>query len=630
MRVVRALVVVSAVAVSMLSTMGLAGAQAPAAKPTTAKPTVAKPAATTASATNTEEGNPVALSPLSTTSPSKAGLELKAIHQADTKWRESQRGAQPQRLIGRIQPSMLRSVDPATQQKTLEHFQSVEEQVDKLDQAAMNESERMNVQIYRYQIETQIASQKFKEWEKPVNSLESFWSGVQGTGQRGFRTEQDYLNYLTWLTDIPRFYDENIANMRAGVARGFTPPKITLTGRDQTIAPIANAKSADMTPFWKPFTKMPSTINTAEQARLRAEAKRVIETQVIPAYKPLLAFWNDEYYPHTQNSIAAEALPDGKAYYKAQIKRYTTLDMTPEEIHAFGQAEVAKIHQEMLDTMAEAKFEGDFPAFLKFLRTDPQFYPKTEDELLGKVSYMMKEFDDKADRYFGYLPRGRFGIHPVPAEVAPYQPAGFGGPGGFSINLYDLPSRPLFGMPALTLHEAAPGHSWAGLIAREHMDPDGFRGGGSAFGEGWALYCERLGTEMDMYHTPYEKFGMLSFQSWRASRLVVDTGMHAMGWTREQAQQYLRDNTVLSEHDIEEEIDRYISWPGQALSYYLGMTEIMKERKHAQEVLGPKFNLRAFHDAILATGGVPLPVLDEYLEVWIKGGGVGPYPEMEK
>ncbi len=617
-------------AVSMSITMEFAGAQAPAAKPAPpARATTAKTAATTVAA-KTDDGNPVALSPFATAPPSKAGLELKAIHQADTKWRESQRGAQPPRMMGRIQPTMLRSVDAATQQKTLEHFESVKDQVDKLDQAEMSESERINVQIYRYQIETQIDGQKFKEWEKPVTSLESFWAGVQGTGQRGFRTEQDYLNYLTWLADIPRFFNENVANMRAGLARGFTPPKITLNGRDQTIALVANAKSADATPFWRPFTKMPSTINTAEQARLRAEGKKVIEAQVMPAYKPLLAFWNDEYYPHTQKSIAAESLPDGKAYYKAQIKRYTTLDMTPEEIHAFGLAEVAKIHQEMLDTMVEAKFQGDFPAFLKFLRTDPQFYPKTEDELLGKVSYMMKEFDDKADRYFGYMPRGRFGVHPVPAEVAPYQPAGFGGPGGFSINLYDLPSRPLFGMPALTLHEAAPGHSWAGLIAREHLDPDGFRGGGSAFGEGWALYCERLGTEMDMYHTPYEKFGMLSFQSWRASRLVVDTGMHAMGWTREQAQQYLRENTVLSEHDIEEEIDRYISWPGQALSYYLGMTEIMKERKHAQEALGGKFNLRAFHDAVLATGGLPLPVLDEYLEAWIKGGGVGPYPEMEK
>jgi uncharacterized protein (DUF885 family) len=304
--------------------------------------------------------------------------------------------------------------------------------------------------------------------------------------------------------------------------------------------------------------------------------------------------------------------------------------MSAEEIHAFGLAEVAKIHQEMLDTMVEAKFDGDFPAFLKFLRTDPQFYAKTDDELLGRVSYMMKEFDDKADKYFGYEPRGRFGIHPDPPETAPFQPAGQAGPGGFNINLYNLPSRPLYSMPSLTLHEAAPGHSWAGLIAQEHQNPDGFRGGGSAFSEGWALYCERLGTEMDMYHTPYEKFGMLSFQSWRASRLVVDTGMHALGWTREQTQQYLRENTALSEGDIEEETDRYITMPGQALSYYLGMTEIMKERHHAEQVLGRKFNLRAFHDAILATGGVPLPVLDAYLEAWIKGGGIGPYPEMEK
>jgi uncharacterized protein (DUF885 family) len=628
MRVFRVSVAVSTVAVLMLWAIAVATSQAQATKPATAKPATAKPAATVPAAT--DEGNPIPASPFPAGPPSKAGLELKAIHKADTTWRESQRGAQPQRLIGRIQPTMLRAVDPATQAKTLEHFESVEAQIDKLDPAEMTQAERINLEIYRYQIGTQIDGQKFKEWEKPVTSLDSFWSGVQGAGQRGFRTEQDYLNYLTWLTDIPRFYSENIANMRLGLARGFTPPRVTLNGRDQTIAPIANAKSADQTPFWKPFTKMPGTINAAEQARLRAEAKKVIEAQVIPAYKPLLAFWNDEYYPHTATSIAAESLPDGKAYYQAQIKRYTTLDKSPEEIHAFGLAEVAKIHQEMLDTMVEAKFEGDFPAFLKFLRTDPQFYPKSEEELLGKVSYMMKEFDDKADRYFGYMPRGRFGVHPVPAEVAPYQPAGFGGPNGFFINLYDLNSRPLFGMPALTVHEAAPGHSWAGLIAREHQDPEGFRGGGSAFGEGWALYCERLGTEMDMYHTPYEKFGMLSFQSWRASRLVVDTGMHAMGWTREQAQQYLRENTVLSEHDIEEEVDRYISWPGQALSYYLGMTEIMKERKHAQEVLGPKFNLRAFHDAILATGGLPLPVLDEYLEAWIKGGGIGPYPDMEK
>ena len=621
MGVLRVLAAVSVVAAWTCST---SAAQAPSAKPAPAKAAASAPAA------DPDEGNPKPASPFPDGPPTKGGFELNAIHKADTTWREAQRGYQRPGTQGRVQLAVLRSVDAATQGKTLEHFESVKAQLDKLPKDDMSQAERMNLNIYLYQVDSQIDAQKFKEWEKPVTSLESFWTGVQGTGERGFRTEKDYENFLLWMTDIPRFYTENIANMRAGLQRGFTPPKITLAGRDQTIAPIANATSADATPFWRPFTHMPGTINTADQARLRAEAKKIIEGQVIPEYKVLLTFWNDEYYPHAQTSLAAESLPDGKAYYKSQIVRYTTLDMSAEEIHAFGLAEVAKIHQEMLDTMVAAKFQGDFPAFLKFLRTDPQFYAKTPDELMGKASYMMKEFDDKADRYFGYEPRGRFGIHPVPDEVAPYQPAGFGGLGGFSINLYDLPSRPVFAMPALVLHEAAPGHSWAFAIAREHQDPAGFRGGGSAFSEGWALYCERLGTEMGMYHTPYETFGMLSFQSWRASRLVVDTGVHAMGWTREQAQQYLRDNTALSEHDVEEEIDRYISWPGQALSYYLGMTEMMKERHHAEQVLGRKFNLRAFHDAILATGGVPLPVLDDYLEAWIKGGGVGPYPEMEK
>ena len=617
------------VAASILSTMALAATQAPATKAATAKPTTAKPA-TTASAVATEEGNPVPVSPFPQGPPTKPGLELKAIHMADRKWRETQRGYVDPRRINRVQPKELRSVDPATQEKEYEHLKSVVAQLDKLSVADMSEPERINMEIYRYQIGTQMDGQKFKEWEKPVNSLESFWASVQGTGQRGFRTEEDYTNFLLWMADIPRFYEENIANMRAGLARGFTPPKVTLNGRDQTIAPIANAKSADQTPFWKAFVNMPATINTAEQARLRAEAKKVIEGTVIPEYQKLLVFWNTEYYPKAVKSIAATDLPDGKAYYNAQVKRYTTLDMTAEDIHAFGLAEVAKIHQEMLDTITEAKFDGDFPAFLKFLRTDPQFYPKSKEELLGAVSYMMKEFDDKADRYFGYLPRGRFGVHPVPDEVAPYQPAGFGGPGGFSINLYDLPSRPLFAMPSLTLHEAAPGHSWAGLIAREHADPDGFRGGGSAFGEGWALYCERLGTEMNMYHTPYEKFGMLSFQSWRASRLVVDTGVHAMGWTREQAQQYLRENTALSDHEVETEVDRYISWPAQALSYYLGEMSIMKERRKAETTLGAKFNIRAFHDAVLETGSVPLPVLEEHIDAWIGGGGVGPFVEMER
>ena len=301
MRVVRDLVAVSAVAVSMLSTIGFAAAQAPAKtlrQPNQRQLTLP---ATTTPAAPTQDGSPVPASPFPQGPPTKPGLELIEIHTADRKWREAQRGYVDPRRANRVQPKELRSVDPATQAKEYEHLKSVAAQLDKLNAADMSESERINLEIYRYQIATQMDGQKFKEWEKPVNSLETFWTGVQGTGQRGFRKEEDYSNFLLWMADIPRFYDENIANMRAGLARGFTPPKITLAGRDQMIAPIANAKSADETPFWKAFINMPSTINTAEQARLRAEGKKVIEGTVIPEYQKLLAFWNNEYYPKTVN-----------------------------------------------------------------------------------------------------------------------------------------------------------------------------------------------------------------------------------------------------------------------------------------------------------------------------------------
>ena len=591
-----------------------------------------------APAPKTVNGDPA---PKAAITPGKQDLQLQTIYLADEKWRESLRGIGDERHPERILPN-LESVDAATQAKVYDHWKGILAQLDKLSADDMSEPERINLEVYRSQIEALADQQKFKEFEKPVSSFASFWMGFHFTSagttvdfqqvpRKPFRTEQDYLNYLSWLADIPRYFDENIANMKAGLARGFTPPQITLAGRDQTIAPIAKATSADATYFWQPFAHMPRAVNEAEQARLRAEAKKVIEGQVVPAYGKLLAFWTTDYYPHAVKSTAAYDLPNGKAYYQSLIKRFTTTDRTPEDIHAFGLEEVAKIHAEMLDVIKEAKFDGDYPAFLQFLRTDPQFYPKTAQELLSTAAWETKEFDNKADRYFGYLPRLRYGIVEVPAASAPFVPMGFGGPREYQVNTSELNSRALYSLPSLTLHEAAPGHAWQFEIALEHTDLPKFRNAYvGAYAEGWALYTERLGTEMEMYHTPYEKFGMLSFQAWRASRLVIDTGLHAMGWTREQAQQYLRENTALSEHDVEEEIDRYISWPAQALGYYLGMTEIMKERHHAEEVLGRNFNIRAFHDAVLETGSVPLPVLDEHLEAWIKGGGIGPYPEMEK
>ncbi|HUL18743.1 MAG TPA: DUF885 family protein, partial [Steroidobacteraceae bacterium] len=339
----------------------------------------------------------------------------------------------------------------------------------------------------------------------------------------------------------------------------------------------------------------------------------------------------EEYVPGLRTTLAAEALPDGKAYYRAKIREFTTLDMEPEAIHQLGVAEVERLHAAMIEQMHAAGFTGDFAQFLHFLRTDPRFYAKTPEELLMRAAWIAKRFDGKASQYFGYLPRARFAIRPVPDDLAPFYTAGRGGAGVYLLNTYDLPNRPLFNLTALTLHESAPGHAFQIPIAMEHKDQPAFRQLTyiSAYGEGWALYCEELGTEMGMYDTPYDRFGMLGYQIWRAARLVVDTGIHSQGWTREQALEYFRQYTALPEHEIGTEIDRYIAWPGQALSYYLGERAILEARARAEKALGERFNVRAFHDAVLELGSVPLPILTARIERFIAEGGRGPYPDME-
>jgi uncharacterized protein (DUF885 family) len=297
-------------------------------------------------------------------------------------------------------------------------------------------------------------------------------------------------------------------------------------------------------------------------------------------------------------------------------------------IHRLGLSEVAKIRAEMESVKKDADFEGDLPAFLHFLRTDPQFYPKTADQLMKEAAWHAKRFDGMAGKWFGRLPRQRFAIIEVPPDIAPFYTAGRGGPGMYLVNTYNLPSRPLFQLPALTLHESAPGHAFQIPLAAENTSLKPFRRNSyiSAYGEGWALYTERLGEEMGFYRTPYERFGMLSYQMWRAARLVIDTGIHSKGWTREQAQKYFRDNTALSEHEITTEVDRYIGWPGQALSYYIGELTIQKARAKAEKALGPKFDIRAFHDTVLSLGSVPMPVLEARVDRFIAEGGRSPYP----
>ena len=552
---------------------------------------------------------------------------FEALYKAEWAWRQAE---YPDFSDSKTQHLSDESL--SSQKRRLTYWRGIAHELDRLDPTQLSEKDQINLRIFRAQIEVLINNQKFRTFEKPLNSDSAFWSDMRTLVQSPFRNEADYERYLGLLSEMPRYFDQELDNMKAGLARGFTPPRVTLNGREAGVLVIANASSIESNPYYQPFTRFPASFSEAIKAKLRAKAEVQISQSVVPAHKKLLQFLLQDYMPHATQKLAAESLPEGKAYYRAQIKEYTTLDMEPEAIHTLGLTEVASIRMRMQAIMTEVGFKGSLPQFLQFLRTDPQFYAKTPLELLMRAAWIAKRFDGKAAQYFGHLPRQRFGIIPVPDDIAPYYTSGRGGAGVYLVNTYDLKSRGLYSLPALTLHESAPGHAFQGSLSEENKTLPDFRSHAyiSAYGEGWALYCETLGDEMGMYETPYERFGMLSYQMWRAARLVVDTGIHAKGWTREQAQAFLRDNTALSEHEIETEVDRYITWPGQALSYYLGELTILKARKKAEVALGAKFNLKAFHDTVLDIGSVPLPILEARIDKFIAEGGVGPYPDEEK
>ncbi|KAK8845356.1 hypothetical protein IAR55_006069 [Kwoniella newhampshirensis] len=570
----------------------------------------------------------LSLSSRKSTDPAAIDARFKAIYEKEWAWRQAQR-LEDGEDEGGIQ-GHLPQVDEKSQQKRLSYWNDVLRQLDKIDPTTLSSKEQVNYDVYRAQIEVFVNQQRFKDYEKPLNADTAFWSSHAGTARQTFERRDDFVHYIANLKEVPRYFGEQMDNMRSGMKRGFTPSRITLEGRDSSIVSVTDAKTAEDTIYYKPFVSMPATIPLAEQADLRSQGAKVIRESVLPTYRTLLSFFREEYLPNTREDLAAERMPDGKAYYMAKIKEFTTEDLRPEAIHKIGVDEIARIHSQMLDTIKDSGFKGSFQSFLTFLRTDPQFYAKTPEQLLKEAAWIAKQFDGVADRYFGHLPRRRFAIVPVPDDEAPFYTSGRGGPGVYLVNTYDLPSRGLYSLPALTLHEAAPGHAFQMPLVLEQKDLPPFRKAYiSAYGEGWALYCEHLGTEMGIYHTPYDIFGMLSYQAWRAARLVVDTGIHSLGWSREQAQKYLHDNTALSDHEIETEIDRYIAWPGQSLAYYLGELSILKCRKKAEEALGDRFNIRAFHDAVLETGSVPLPVLERHIGAFIENGGNGPYPEEE-
>ena len=556
-----------------------------------------------------------------------ADERLRAIYDTEWKWRTDQ---QPDGEDGtRPIVDHLPRVDPATQEMRLKYWEDVQRRLAAIPRAQLSTREQVNYDVYRAQIDVLVANQRFRDFEMPVNSDTTFWTEIGYTARRPFRRPEDYQHWISQMQDIPRYFREEIAEMRAGLQRGFTPPRVTMEGREASLTAVTDA-APEASLFYTPFREM-NGIAPARQEELREKAVKAIREVVQPAYVELLKFMREEYVPATRTTIAAEALPDGRNYYRAKIREFTTLDLEPAAIHALGEAEVQRLHEAMVSAMRETGFKGDFAAFQKFLRSDARFYVKSPEDLLMHAAWIAKRFDGKSAQFFGYLPRARFAIKPVPDDLAPFYTAGRGGAGVYLLNTFDLPSRPLYNLTALTLHESAPGHAFQISIAMEHKDQPAFRQLTyiSAYGEGWALYCEQLGTEMGMYDTPYDRFGMLGYQIWRAARLVVDTGIHSEGWTRAQALDYFRRYTALPEREITTEIDRYITWPGQALSYYLGERAFLEARAKAQKALGERFNIRAFHDAVLELGSVPLPVLDRRIDRFISDSGRGPYPDME-
>jgi uncharacterized protein (DUF885 family) len=501
------------------------------------------------------------------------------------------------------------------------------ERLHAIDRAQLSGEDQISYDLFDFILTSRVKFAAYKEWRAPLNSDSGFHTAIMQMHEAAdTRSVTGYEHYTARLRAVQRYFTENIANMRQGLKDGFTLPASILPG----VASIIEAeqfRNPEDSPLYGPFKTFPVSIPAADQARLREAGKAAIDSAVIPAYRDFQTFFTKEYMPGARKTIGASALPNGKAYYADLVHFYATYDITPDEVHEIGLKEVARIHAQMEETMKAAKFDGRFADFLAFLRSDPQFYEKTPVALLKDASYIAKEIDGKLPQYFGKLPRMTYRVAPVPDTLAPnytggrYNPGPNDGrtPGTYWVNTYALDRRPLYSLPALTLHEAVPGHHFQGALARELTDLPAFRQNAylSAFGEGWGLYSEKLGIEMGMYKTPYEDFGRLSYEMWRACRLVVDTGMHWKGWSRDQALDYLRQNTALSEQEVRTETDRYIAWPGQALSYKLGEIKLWALRHKAEQALGAKFDVRAFHDAVLDEGTMTLPMLERQIDAYV-------------
>jgi uncharacterized protein (DUF885 family) len=538
------------------------------------------------------------------------------------------------------QDSRWRDDSPAGIERRKKHLAESLAALKEIPRDALPASEQLNYELYSQLLETSQEGLQYGDGPLPFRFVvpESLWMPMNQMGgiqqdaadtleNTPHHTVAEYEVVLERLKALPAAVEQQIALLQAGLAKGYTPPKITLRDLPKQIADLIPADPM-ASALLQPYTEFPAGFPEADRARLTEQAKQIYLSGVAPAFRKLHDYVASTYLPACRENIAAGALPNGAAAYAFHARWQTTTDLTPKQIHEIGLSEVKRIRAEMDKVIASAAFTGSFHDFTEFLRTDARFYYDKPEDLVNGYRIIAKKIDPELAHEFGKLPRLPYGVCPIPDFKAPsqttayYQPGSpaVGRPGCYFVNTYNLHARPKWEMEALSLHESVPGHHLQISLAQEMEDVPEFRKnvGYSAFVEGWALYSESLGEELGLYKDPYSKFGQLSFEMWRAVRLVVDTGMHSMGWTREQAIQFFKDNTGKTDQDITVEVDRYIVWPGQALAYKLGQLKIRELRTEAEKRLGAKFDVREFHDAVLENGAVPLNVLEAHMKQWIE------------
>ena len=515
----------------------------------------------------------------------------------------------------------------ANQKKRHQQNLAWRKELQQFDRKKLSRKQQTNYAIFARLLNDSISESEFETYLIPITNRWGFHIAFPTLAKRTpFKTVKDYEDYIARLKAFRNYAGQHIKLMRLGIEKGMVLPSVVLK---QYREPIEThiVQNPTKSLLYQPFLKFHESISAGDQKRLQAAGQAAIREGVVPGYQDFLQFMEKEYVPAARGSLGASALPRGRDYYRFVTRKFTTLDITPEEVHARGMSEVKRIRQEMAKVIQKTGFEGDFAGFVKHLRTDPKFYPKTAEELMKEVAYILKKMDGELPKLFKTLPRTPYGIRKVPDYIAPQttaayymSPPGDGSKGGFYyVNTYNLKSRPLYNLEALSLHEAVPGHHLQ-LALQQELELPNFRRFASftVFVEGWALYSERLGLEVGFYQDPYSDFGRLTYEMWRALRLVVDTGIHYMGWTRQQAIDFMAENSALSIHNIQAEVDRYISWPGQALGYKIGELKIRELRKEAEQRLGERFDVREFHEVVLGGGSMPLAILEENVKRYIE------------